>query len=70
MYRVASGIGRGERVRTEAIGLVAVIKKFLEYCFKFGAAIVLAIQYTLQGKPAKAMPVIHFRWDVIRGFFK
>lgn len=70
MYRVASGIGRGERVRTSEKGFIAVLVKFIEYCFKLGASFILATQYILQGNPVKAMPVINFRWDVIRGFFK
>jgi len=67
MYRVASGIGRGERVRVLAKGKSAYCKKFLEYIFKLGASYVLAIKYTLQGNSAKAAPVVHFRIDAIKG---
>ncbi|MFZ5978503.1 MAG: glycosyltransferase family 2 protein [Bacteroidota bacterium] len=67
MYRVASGIGRGERRRVLAISRWAYVKKLIEYCFKLGAAFILAIQYTLQGNPAKAWPVIQFRVDAFKG---
>lgn len=67
MYRVASGIGRGERVRMKEKGNMAFLKKILEYIFKLGASFILGIQYTLQGNPAKAMPVIYFRIDALKG---
>jgi hypothetical protein len=69
MYRVASGIGRGERVRTLQKGQKAYLLKILEYIFKLGASFVLGIGYVLQGKPAKALPVIYFRIDAIKGLF-
>ena len=67
MYRVASGIGRGERRRVLAISKTAYLKKIAEYIFKLGASVILGIQYTLQGYPAKAMPVIQFRIDALKG---
>lgn len=67
MYRVASGIGRGERSRTKAISNLAYIKKIIEYIFKLGAALILGIKYALQGTPAKTMPVIQFRIDALLG---
>ncbi|MEI6265348.1 MAG: glycosyltransferase [Sphingobacteriia bacterium] len=67
MYRVASGIGRGERVRTKAINEWAFIKKVIEYLYKFGGAIILAIGYLFQGNPAKMWPVIQFRIDALKG---
>lgn len=67
MYRVASGIGRGERVRMKQKGGLAFFKKIIEYIFKLGASCILGIKYTLQGKPAQAMPVIRFRVDALKG---
>lgn len=67
MYRVASGIGRGERVRMKQKGEWAFFKKIVEYIFKLGASVVLGIKYTLQGKPQRAMPVIRFRIDALKG---
>jgi glycosyltransferase involved in cell wall biosynthesis len=69
MYRVASGIGRGERVRMLARGGFAYFNKVLEYLFKLGASLVLSAIYVLQGNPAKAMPVIRFRIDALKGLF-
>lgn len=67
MFRVASGIGRGERVRIAPEGNWGLIKKNGEYLFKLGASIVLGLIYLLQGHPQKAMPVIHFRIDALKG---
>jgi len=67
MYRVASGIGRGERRRVLEISKTAYYKKHLEYLFKLGASIILGLKYTVQGTPAKAWPVIQFRIDAIKG---
>jgi glycosyltransferase involved in cell wall biosynthesis len=67
MYRVASGIGRGERARTKAISQKAFIAKVIEYIIKWGASIILGIKYALQGNPAKSWPVIQFRIDALKG---
>ena len=67
MYRVASGIGRGEKTRTLTISKGAYLKKIVEYLFKLGASILLAIKYTLQLTPAKSWAVIQFRIDALKG---
>ncbi len=67
MYRVASGIGRGERVRTKEKGTKVFYLKILEYIFKLGASLILGVKYILQGTPAKALPVIWFRIDAMKG---
>ena len=67
LYRVASGIGRGEKVRTQSISTKAYWSKVIEYLFKLGASIVLAMGYLLQGYPAKMKPVIQFRIDALKG---
>ncbi|HEU4469984.1 MAG TPA: glycosyltransferase [Flavisolibacter sp.] len=67
MYRVASGIGRGERVRTLAIGRGAFVKKFLEYLYKLAGSVVLGLVYALKGRPAQSWPVIKFRIDALKG---
>jgi glucosyl-dolichyl phosphate glucuronosyltransferase len=69
MYRVASGIGRGERARTLAIGKWSFIKKNVEYLVKWGASIVLAIKYVFQGNSAQALPIIRFRNDAFLGLW-
>jgi len=67
MYRVASGIGRGERVRTKQKGTSAFVLKHTEYLFKLGASVILGAGYVLQGRPQKAAPVIMFRINAIKG---
>jgi len=67
MYRVASGIGRGEKTRTRGISTIAYLMKIFEYIFKLGAAIILGIKYILQAKPAKAGPIIQFRINAFKG---
>jgi glucosyl-dolichyl phosphate glucuronosyltransferase len=67
MYRVASGIGRGEQVRTLSKGWVHYIWKILEYLYKLGGSIILGIWYALKGTPAKSWPVIQFRIDALKG---
>jgi len=69
MYRVASGIGRGERVRISQNGKITIYFKIIEYIFKLLASFILAFVYLLQGKPAQCLPVIHFRIDALKGFF-
>jgi glycosyltransferase involved in cell wall biosynthesis len=68
MYRVASGIGRGERVRIQEQGKKGFVFKLIEYLFKLGAAFILALLYLLRGNPAQSAPVIRFRIDAIKGF--
>lgn len=67
LYRVASGIGRGERARTKAISQKSYLFKMLEYLLKLGASIILGLKYALQGHPAKTWPVIQFRIDALLG---
>jgi glycosyltransferase involved in cell wall biosynthesis len=67
MYRVASGIGRGEKTRTLSISKGSYLKKIMEYLFKLGAAFVIGFKYLLQCKPAKTWPVIQFRIDALKG---
>lgn len=67
MYRVASGIGRGERVRTLAISRNSFFKKIVEYLFKLAASVIIGLGYIIQGTPKKALPVIHFRIDALKG---
>ncbi|MCW3118427.1 MAG: glycosyl transferase family 2 [Chitinophagaceae bacterium] len=69
LYHIASGIGRGERVRTKAISPFAYFKKIFEYLYKLAGSIVLGMIYTFQGHPSKAMPVINFRINALKGLF-
>ena len=67
LYRVASGIGRGERVRMLEKGKGALAKKFAEYLYKLGGSFVLGALYAAKGKPAQSWPVIKFRIDALKG---
>lgn len=67
MYRVASGIGRGERVRMLSIGKWSFIKKLVEYFYKLAGSVVLGLLYAAKGKPAQTWPVIKFRIDALKG---
>jgi glycosyltransferase involved in cell wall biosynthesis len=67
MYRVASGIGRGERVRMLAKGKRSYILKVVEYVYKLAGSIVLAFIYMLEGNPKQSWPVIKFRIDALKG---
>jgi glycosyltransferase involved in cell wall biosynthesis len=67
MYRIASGIGRGERVRTKALGPSVYIKKIAEYLYKLAGSVVLGMIYALKGKPEQSWPVVRFRIDALKG---
>jgi glycosyltransferase involved in cell wall biosynthesis len=67
MYRVASGMGRGEKNRTLSISTLTYLIKIGEYLFKLGAAIILGIGYALRGNPAQTLPIIQFRIDTLKG---
>jgi len=70
MYRVASGIGRGERVRMLKLGKTSFLKKVAEYIYKLAGSVVLGIGYALKGKPAQTWPVIKFRIDALKGLLE
>lgn len=70
LYRVASGYGRGERVRIKEKGRAVFIGKVAEYIFKLGAAAVLGIGYALKGNPAQTWPIIKFRIDALKGLLE
>lgn len=70
LYRVASGYGRGERVRMLAISKWAYVKKIIEYIIKLGAAFVLGVIYVFKGRPAQGWPVIKFRIDALKGLLE
>ena len=67
LYNVASGMGRGEKTRTLAIGSFSYFKKVIEYLCKLAASIVLGLGYTFKGKPAQFWPIVKFRIDTLKG---
>ncbi|HQS55865.1 MAG TPA: glycosyltransferase family A protein [Sediminibacterium sp.] len=70
LYRVASGMGRGEKVRMKELGNFAYAKKIVEYLIKLGAAVILGCKYFLQGHPKKFWPIIQFRIDTLKGLLE
>jgi hypothetical protein len=67
MYRVASGVGRGERVRVLQKGKSVYYKKVLEYFYKLGGSVALGFSYAFKGKPSQFWPVIQYRIDALKG---
>ena len=67
LYNVASGMGRGEKTRTLAIGTISYFKKIIEYLMKLAAAILLGLGYTIKGKPQQFWPIVKFRIDTLKG---
>ena len=67
LYRVASGIGRGERQRMSSGGRMKYYNKLAEYIFKLGASFLIGLFYIITLRPSKAWPVIQFRIDAIKG---
>jgi len=68
LYRVASGIGRGERQRISSAGRLRYYSKLCEYFFKLAASFIIGLFYIVTLRPSKSWPVIQFRIDAIKGF--
>ena len=68
MYRVASGIGRGERTRIASGGAIAFTQKLIEYTYKLGGAVVLGLGYTIKGNPQQFWPIVMYRVNALKGF--
>lgn len=69
IVKLSKIIGQSEAIRIKDFGNGAKFKKALEYLFKFGAALLIALGFVLQGQFAKAHYVILVRWFVMRGLF-
>jgi len=69
LYRVASGIWRGERLRI-GTSYFAYISKWSEYQFKLAASILIGLFYFISGDQIKTRPVIQFQIDVLKGFME
>ncbi len=67
MYRVASGIGRGEKVRMLEVSQWNYVKKIAEYFYKLAGSFVIGLYYLVKGTPAKSWPVVQFRIDALKG---
>jgi glucosyl-dolichyl phosphate glucuronosyltransferase len=69
IQKISAGIGRSERLRVAKLGKIKLLVKFAELIFKFGAALLIALYYSLKLQFSKAKAVVVFRIDVFRGWF-
>ncbi len=63
-------IGTSERIRIKNDGSFALLKKFIEYIFKFFASFFLAASFMLKNEKEKAKYIIVVRWYILKGLFK
>ncbi len=61
-------IGYGERLRLQKESFYALIFKFLEYCFKCSAAVILGVGFMLRGQFPKAKYIISILFRTFLGF--
>jgi glycosyltransferase involved in cell wall biosynthesis len=62
-------IGESERLRLYP-STSALLKKFVEYLFKFSASVALYLYYLLFSKPKKGKYIILIMWNTLKGFMK
>jgi len=61
--------GNEEKIRVKKeSGIAGIIKKFLEYSFKFAASILLYVIFTLKGKPIKGKYIFISQYCTLKGF--
>jgi glycosyltransferase involved in cell wall biosynthesis len=70
LYRVASGYGRGEKIRLKGKGKSALLLKTGEYLYKLAGSVALGVIYAMKGKPSQTWPVIKFRIDALKGLLE
>lgn len=68
IIRLSKIIGQSEAIRLKE-NVVSKIIKFLEYLFKFGAAVALSIIFIIKNEWIKAKYILLVRYNVIIGFF-
>lgn len=68
LQRLAKIIGQSERLRLKG-QTFALLKKFVEYVFKYKVSLVLGLGFLLKGERLKAKYLVMIRWNVLRGFF-
>lgn len=67
--RLSKVIGQSEAIRLKDASFIQKCTKFIEYIFKYCAALVISLGFILSGKFSKAAYLIMVRWNVIRGYF-
>jgi len=66
--KLATGLGRSERIRTAKAGVWIYVIKYVELWLKWLAAILLAGYYYSKGEAVKGRALIKFRNDVFKGW--
>ncbi|MEZ4952722.1 MAG: glycosyltransferase [Saprospiraceae bacterium] len=69
LVKLSKGLGRSQFIAYRQMGLLNLITPMMIIFFKMGAAVILAVGYLLQGKPAVSWHLLKFRWYVLLGFF-
>lgn len=68
MENLSYGVGASEKIRVQSKGPNEIMKKAIEYAFKFGASVLIGLFYCLQGVPSRAYYLLFVRWYATKGF--
>lgn len=62
-------VGNSEKVRLKDYSILTKLLKFVEYVFKYFAALLIGLGFILQGSVLKAEYIVLVRWNVLLGYF-
>ena len=65
--KLGYGVGQSEKLRTQALGRMAYMKRLGSELIKWCATMVLLVLYTLCLQPAKGTILVRFRYNVTKG---
>ncbi len=65
----ALGIGSSEKLRTQSIGTISYLKRWILEFYKWGGTFALFVIYTFQGAPQKGIMLIKFRYWISKGLW-
>jgi hypothetical protein len=65
----ALGIGRSERIRTKSISFFEFLNSCFKEIIKWAGSAVIALKYSVQGKPQVSWMILKFRLWVSKGLF-
>jgi glycosyltransferase involved in cell wall biosynthesis len=68
--KISKSVGASERLRLQNEKWYKSFFKFIEYVYKFGASIILAVMFLLQGKPIKGKYCVRLMRHTMIGFFR
>lgn len=69
IIRLSKIVGQSEAIRLKDASFGSKLFKLIEYKFKLGASLFLAIGFLFKGQPAKSKYIILVRWHILIGFF-